>query len=127
MATESNSLHDKDMKELAATPGPRQYLAFDELARRLRNDPATWKPAKSLFWGEPSATRPPTVQEAEWAFLKWSQHLNDGQDDELFGRQRGRLEELECIIDKDPISMEKFYFNEIGHVIGRAYRMELFE
>ena len=127
MAAELNSLDDRDMKQLAATPWPRQYLAFDKLARRLQNDPATWKPAKSLFWGEPSAARPPTVHEAEWAFLKWSQHLSDGEDDELLGQQQGRLEELECIIGKDPVSMEKFYFNEIGDVIGRPHRMELFD
>ena len=127
MAAEPNSLHDRDMEELTATPGPRQYLAFDELARRLRNDPTTWNPAKSLFWGEPSATRPPTVHEAEWAFLQWSQHLNDGEDNELLDQQQGRLKELECIVDRDPISMEKFYFNEIGRVVGHAHRMKLFD
>ena len=39
------ALPDLEVKNLATTPGPRQHLAFDELARRIRNSlssPPEW-------------------------------------------------------------------------------------
>ena len=38
------SLPDSDIKQLATKPGPKQYLAFDELARRIRDNPPSWRP-----------------------------------------------------------------------------------
>ena len=54
-----NPLQRSDMKALspsklknhALTPGPTQYLAFDELARRIRENPSSWNPGTGLVLG----------------------------------------------------------------------------
>ena len=38
------SLPDIEIKQLAIKPGPKQYLAFDELARRIRDNPSSMNP-----------------------------------------------------------------------------------
>ena len=38
------SLPDSEIKQLATKPGPKQYLAFDELTRRIRDNPSSWSP-----------------------------------------------------------------------------------
>ena len=44
------SLPDAELKSLTTTPGPRQHLAFDELARRIRDNPSRWTPQEEP-WG----------------------------------------------------------------------------
>ena len=36
------SLLESELKNLATQPGPKQYLAFNELAGRVRDDPPIW-------------------------------------------------------------------------------------
>ena len=40
--TDMKSLPDAELESLTTTPGPRQYLAFDEMARRVRDNPSRW-------------------------------------------------------------------------------------
>ena len=107
------SIPESELKNLATQPGPKQYLAFDELARRVRDDPSTWSErndwSNDLEW-----PRGPNPIEAEWTFLKWSQHLNDEENFELKREQDVRLDELERHLDEDPDSLEIKYFNAIG-------------
>lgn len=107
------------LKNLATQPGPKQYLVFDELARRYRDDPSTWIPDPS----DPptGCPRAPNVYEAEWVLLKWSQHLNDEENYELKREQDVRLGELERRLDQDPDSLEirTKYFSAIGEELRR--------
>ena len=65
------SLPDSEIKQLATKPGPKQYLAFDELARRIRDNPSSWsQPERPLVWNALDITRAPNASEMEWAFLK---------------------------------------------------------
>ena len=101
-----------ELKKLATTPGPKQYLAFDELAHRVRDDPASWEGPWN--W---DALNPPLTLKAihiEWAFLKWSQHLNDEENYELQQEQNARRDELERHLGQEPDSPEHEYFNAIG-------------
>ena len=76
--TDMKSLPDAELKSLATTPGPRQYLAFDEMARRIRGNPSGWtQQEEPWFWSAIDCTRGPNAREMEWAFLKWSQRMND--------------------------------------------------
>ena len=114
------SLSDMELKNLATTPGPKQYLAFDELARRIRDNPSSWKPEERPWdWNPLDITRAPNAIEAEWAFLKWSQQLNDGKNPKLDQEQAARLDELERHLDQDPDSLELKYFNAIGEELRR--------
>ena len=64
-------------------------------------------------------TRAPNAIEAEWAFLKWSQRLNDGKNPKLEQEQEARLRERESRLDQDPDSLEDKCFNEIGEELRR--------
>ncbi len=112
------SLPDGELKNLAATPGPKQYLAFDEMARRIR---AGW----AALEGEPywdrspiDITRRPNAIEMEWAMLRLSQHLNDVAP-ELEQEQDVRNKELEDQLDEDPDSLEVKYYNDIAANLRR--------
>ena len=48
----------------------------------------------------------------EWAFLKWSQRLNDDHH-KLEQKQDARLDELESHLDQDPDSLESKYYDAI--------------
>ena len=69
-------LSDKDLKELAMTPGPDQCLAFNELARRVRENPENWRSpeGQSWRWTPLCWTRAPNAMEIEWTFLQISGH-----------------------------------------------------
>ena len=118
--TDMKALPDLEFKKLATTPGPRQYLAFDGLARRIRGNPSSWSPEEGPWaWDPLDITRAPNAIEAEWAFLKWSQRLNDGKNPKLEQEQEARLRELESHLDQDPDSLGDKYFNEIGEELRR--------
>ena len=107
------SLPDIEVKKLATRPGPKQYLAFDELARRIRDNPSSWsQPERPWVWNALDCTRAPNACEMEWAFLKWSQRLNDNHH-ELEQKQDARLDELESHLDQDPDSLESKYDDAI--------------
>ena len=113
------SLPDAELKSLATTPSPRQYLAFDEMARRTRDDPSGWTRQDAPWtWSAVDCTRGPNAGEMEWAFLKWSQRLNDVEP-ELAREQEVRIEELERHLDQDPDSLEVRYHNAIGDEVRR--------
>ena len=57
-----HDLEEKELKNLATHPGPKQYLAFNEMAHRTREDPAGWEPT---FWPGPK----PKAPHVELAFL----------------------------------------------------------
>ena len=118
--TDMKTLPDLELKKLATTPGPRQHLAFDELARRIRDTPSSWSPEEGPWaWDPLDITRAPNAIEAEWAFLKWSQRLNDGKNPKLEQEQEARLRERESHLDQDPDSLEDKCFNEIGEELRR--------
>ena len=113
------SIPDLELKKIATRSGPKQHLAFDELARRIRDKPSSWSPEEGPWaWDPLDSTRAPNAIEAEWAFLKWSQQLNDGKNPKLEQEQEARLDELKSHLDQDPDSLETKYFNAIGMVIG---------
>ncbi len=113
------SLPDAELKSLATTPGPRQYLAFDEMARRTRDNPPGWtQQAQPWAWSAVDCTRGPNAREMEWAFLKWSQRLNNVEP-ELDQEQEVRIEELERHLNHVPDSLEVKYHNAIGEKIRR--------
>lgn len=109
------SLTDSELKKLAITPGSKQYLAFDELARRIRENPSGWDQQEPWV---PWDARVPNAIEMEWAFLKWSQRLND-ENPELEQEQQARLDELERHLDQDPDSIEIKYHNAVGEELRR--------
>ncbi len=114
------SLPDSEIKQLATIPGPKQYLAFDELARRIRDNPSSWSPQAGPWpWNALDITRAPNTIEMEWALLKWSQQLNDGKNPKLEREQDARLKELERHLEQDPESIENRYFNAIGAELCR--------
>ena len=113
------SLPDSEIKQLATKPGPKQHLAFDELARRIRDNPSSWsQPERHLVWNALDITRAPNASEMEWALLKWSQRLNDDHP-ELEREQDARLKELECHLGQEPESLASKYFNAIGEELHR--------
>ena len=117
--TDMKSLPDAELKSLATRPGPKQYLAFDEMARRVRDNPSGWTQQQKLWaWSAVEFTRGPNAREMEWAFLKWSQRLNDVEP-ELDQGQQMRIEELERHLDQDSDSLEVEYHNAIGEEIRR--------
>ena len=114
------SLPDSEIKQLATKPGPKQYLAFDELARQIRDNPSSWSPHAGPWpWTALDITRAPNASEMEWAFLKWSQELNDGKHPKLEQKQDPRLKELERHLEQDPESLASKYFNAIGAELHR--------
>ena len=114
------SLPDSEIKQLATKPGPKQYLAFDELARRIRDNPSSWSPQAGPWpWNALDITRAPNASEVEWALLKWSQQLNDGKHPELEQEQDTRLDELESHLGQEPESLASKYFNAIGEELRR--------
>ena len=66
------SLPDAELKTLATTPGPKQYLAFDEMSRRIPDNPRWIQPEEPWVWSAVDCTRGPNASEMKWAFLKWS-------------------------------------------------------
>ena len=118
--TDMKTLPDLELKKLATTPGPRQHLAFDELARRIRDNRSSWSPEEGPWaWDPLDITRAPNAIEAEWALLQWSQRLNDGKNPKLEQEQKARLRELESHLDQDPDSLGDKCFNEIGEELRR--------
>ena len=114
------SLRDIEVKKLAIRLGRERYLAFDELARRVRDNQSNWsEPERPWVRNALDCTRALNVSEMEWAFLKWSQHLSDEENYELKQEQDARLDELERHLDQDPDSLEIKYFNAIGEELRR--------
>lgn len=114
------SLPDLELKSLATKPGPDQHLAFDELARRIRDDPPSWAVQEGPFvWSPLDITRAPNAIETEWAFLEWSRFLNEGKNSELEQKQQARIDELERRLDQDPDSLATKYFNAVGDELRR--------
>lgn len=117
------SLPDAELKNLATTPGRKRYLAFGEMARRIRDNPSGWTQQEELWaWSAVDCTRGPNAREMEWAFLKWSQRLNDVEPD-LDQEQEMRIEELEQHLDQDPDSLEVKYNNALGEEMRRRVSM----
>ena len=113
------TLLDLKLKKLATRSGPKQHLAFDELARGIRDNQSSWSPEGGPWaWDPLDITRAPNAIEAEWAFLKWSQRLNDGNP-KLEQEQEVRLDELKSYLDQDPDSLEIKYFKAIGDKLRR--------
>ena len=110
---------DSEIMQLATKPGPKQYLAFDE-PRRIRYNPSSWRPPAGPWpWNALDITRAPNASEMEWAFLKWSQELNDGKHHKLEQEQDARLKELERHLGQEPESLASKYFNAIGAELHR--------
>lgn len=117
--TDMKSLTNAELKSLAITPARTQYLAFDEMARRIRDDPSGWTQQREPWaWSAVDCTRRPNAREMEWAFLKWSQRLNDVQP-ELDQEQEMRIEDLERALDQEPDALEVKYHNAIGEEMRR--------
>lgn len=114
------SLLDIELKNLATTPGPQQDLAFFELARRIRENPLAWSQhERRWIWNPLDCTRGPNAREMEWACLKWSQRLIDGNIRDFEHEQNARLDVLERYLDQDPDSLEIKYHNAIGAELRR--------
>jgi len=118
------SLPDAELMKLARVPGPKQYLAFDEIARRIRDNPEgscmaalQWEPFWD--WSPIDITRRPNATEMEWAMLKLSQDLNDVPP-ELEREQNVRIRELEGHLDQDCDSLECKYYNAIIKNLSRS-------
>ena len=112
-------LPDAELKNLAIAPGAQQYLAFDELAHRVRDNPSDWcQQEEPWVWSAVDCTRAPTLREMEWAFLQWSRRLNDCNH-ELEWQQEARIAELEHDLDQDPGSLEIKYYNAVGEELRR--------
>ena len=115
------SLPDSEIRQLATKPGPKRYLAFAELARRIRNNPSIWNPEEGPWpWNPLDITRAPNAIEAECAFLKWSQQLNDGKNPKLEQEQDARITELEHHLLQDPDSLD--IVNRLFKAIGEELR-----
>ena len=112
------SLPDAEFKNLAKTPRPKQYLAFDEMSRRIRDNPRWIQPEEPWVWSAVDCTRGPNASEMEWAFLKWSQQLNDVKP-ELDQEQEMRIKELERNMDDQADSLEVKYHNAIREELRR--------
>ena len=116
----------RGVKELALHQGPEQYLALDELARRLReNPPSWWTPGENWIWSPLDITRAPNAIEVEWALLKCSQQYNEGTGSQgvdygLIREQEKRLKELEEQLDQIEDSLEIRYFNCLQKYIAKA-------
>lgn len=116
------SLPDDELKNLATTPGPKRYLAFDEMARRIRDYPSGWATQKGepyWKWSPIDITRRPNATEMEWAMLRLSQQFNDVAP-ELEQEQNMRIKELESQLDEDIDSLEVRYYNDIVTNLRRA-------
>ena len=110
-----HALKKAELINLGLQRGPKQYLGFDELARRIRENPTSWNPEKGpWFWNHLDCTRAPNAIEMEWALLQWSRQLNEGTDAELDQMQGTRLEELEHHLEQDPDSLEIRCHEAIG-------------
>lgn len=115
---EMKSLSDGELKNLAATPGPKRYLAFDEMARRIRAGWSALQGEPYWKWSPIDITRRPNATEMEWALLKLSQHLNDVAP-ELEQEQNVRIKKLEDQLDEYPNSLEVKYYNDIATNLRR--------
>ena len=116
-----NSLSSSKLKKLAMTRGSMQHFAFDELARRIREDPSSWSPNRGVWaWERLDIREAPSAIAAEWAFLTWSQQLNEGKNPGLEQEQGTRLEELERHLEQDPESHE--ISRKFHDVIGKEVR-----
>ena len=118
------SLPDAELMKLARVSGPKQYLAFDEIARRIRDNPEgsclaalQWEPFWD--WSPIDITRRPNATEMEWVMLKLSQDLNDVPP-ELEREQNVRIRELEDHLDQDFDSLECKYYNAIIENLSRS-------
>ena len=101
------TLSPSELKNLALTHGSEQYLAFDELARRIREDPSSWNPEKGPWpWDYLEITPAPNAIAAERAILGWAHQLNDEKNPELEQEQEARIEKLERLLEQDPESHE---------------------
>ena len=114
------SLPSHELKRRATEPGPHRYLAFDELARRTRDDPSAMNASEGPWtWNPLDVTRAPNATEMEWAFLKCSQAWNNGRDPALAQEQEARVDELERHLDEDPDSLEIKYYNALVDELRR--------
>ena len=114
------ALPSREVRRRATEPGPERYLAFDELARRIRDDPSTMNPSEEPWvWNPLDVTRPPNAIEMEWAFLKCSQAWNNGRNPALDQKQDARVDELERHLDEDPDSLEIKYHNALVDKLHR--------
>ena len=111
------SLPDPELKERAIS-GPDQHLAFDELARRIRNNRWVWD----------RAADGPNTREMEWVCLKWSRQLNEREENPGLAReQEARLVELERDLGEEPESESRKtkHYHEIGACIRKAAEDEV--
>lgn len=89
-----------ELKCLALQEGPEQYLALDELARRLRDDRLIWwSQTTPCVWSPIEITRAPSAIEVEWVLLELSRQYNEGSagqgpDYKLIGAQDKRLDSI---------------------------------
>lgn len=89
-----------ELKCLALQEGPEQYLALDELARRLRDDRLIWwNRTRPCVWSPLEITRAPSAIEVEWVLLELSIQYNEGSkgqgpDYKLIGTQDKRLDRI---------------------------------
>ena len=115
-----------ELKRLALQRGPEQYLAFDELARRLRGDrPNWWTPEEDWSWNPFDMTRAPSAIEVEWAFLELSKTYNGDAGDrsadyELIEAQDRRLDEIEKQLDPSEESLAMRYFNRLQECVRKS-------
>ena len=110
-----------ELIKLALQPGPKQYLAFNKLARRMREEPASWSPPKRpWFWDRLDCTRAPNAIEMEWALLQCSQQFIEGKDPELDNEQQARIDELEHELDQIPDSLATKCYNAIAAELRAA-------
>ena len=117
------TLSPSQLKNLALTRGPNQHLAFNELARRIRENPASWIPEnRPWFWDRLDCTPAPDAVVAEWAYLQWSVRFNEGKDRELERMQEARIKELDHRLVQHPDSYEisPEYHNAIGKELRSA-------
>ena len=69
------SLPDSEIKQLATKPGPKQHLAFDELARRIRDNPSSWSQPERPWSGTLSTSHAHPMP------AKWSGRYLSGLSD----------------------------------------------
>ena len=114
----SLALHE--VKKLATQPGHERYLAFDELARRIRDDPSPMNPSEDPWtWSPLHVTRAPNAIEMEWAFLKCSQAWNNERDPARKQKQDLRVDELERQLDQDADPLVVKYYNALVDELRR--------
>lgn len=118
------ALSDKDLKELAVAPGPDQCRAFDEMARRVKENPDKWAPPDEPPWRWTPLcwTRAPNATEIEWTFLMISDRYNDGADRSLQEEQSARINELQHDMDENSMDIACKYHNAVVELLAKRRR-----